>query len=596
MAEATATMDVLHHGIVADVEAATLSSLPASRLEQFLAQRLIIEPGSRGQSELRGTATPPLTILLVITTLVLLIVCVNIANLLLARGLSRANEMAVRASVGATRGRLVGQLLTESAVLALAGGVLSIPVAIITLRSISALLPDQLASGLAVNFSGAAALFTGGASLATLLLFGSVPAWQASGTSPGTALRGQASRLTGKRGTASFRRALSTVQIALSMVLLILAGLFTRSLANITRLDLGIRTDYLVTFTIAPRLNNYGAADADVLYDRIETALAGQPGVVTVASAGIPLLADAGMTFFPSVTSFEAAPGDNRSQSNIVSPDFFRALSIPLLAGRDFLDTDFRQPQNGAMFESTVAIVNESFAHKFFGSVNAVGKSFSIPYVADSIEIVGVVGDTKYVGVKRDVDPQFYVPGRQYGDDASLSFYVRGGTEADALLRMIPRVIADIAPAVPVSDLITMEGQIDNNIYLDRLMTVLSESFAALATLLAGIGLYGVLTYDLTQRTRELGLRLALGAQPRDLRVLVLKQVGPMVAIGGAAGVIAAVVAGRVAETLLFGLSRYDPLVLGLSVAALSGVVLVASYVPAKRASTVTPVEALRYE
>ena len=601
--QASAALNGLYRGINAEIEVPLLTLMPDEQKAQFIDQPLVLEPGARGQSYIPSAAADPLTLLLGVTALVLLIVCVNVANLLLARGASRAGEMAIRASVGASRGRLMAQLVTESAVLAALGGLASLPVAAVTLTLITSMLPDQLAAGLAVDLNAAAILFAAGVSLATVMLFGLAPAWQSSDTDPGRVAKAQASQSSGGRGTARFRRVLSTAQIAFSMVLLVLAGLFTRSLANVARVDLGIDIDSLASFSVSPRLNGYGPDKAQALYDRIELALASQPGIDSVASAGVPLIANGGMTFLLAMPGFEdalipdASRGQDRtSQSNVVSPTFFDTLSIPLLVGRGFTDSDIRSFAGAPIFATNVAIVNETFVRRF-NLENPVGTRFRIPFVHDTeIEIVGVVADAKYVGVKSDVAPQFYVPGRHFVDDTSLSFYVRGGVDADTLVGMIPRVIANIDPTLPVNDLVTMRRQFENNVYLDRMITMLSASFAVLATLLAAIGLYGVLAYNVAQRTRELGLRLALGAAPGNLRAMVLGQVGRMTVIGIALGVVAAVGLGRAAQKLLYGLSGYEPLVLIAAAAVLSMVVFAAAYLPARRASSIAPMEALRYE
>jgi predicted permease len=595
--QASSSLNGLYRGINAELEAPLLTAMSDEQKAQFIDQPLVLEPGARGQSYIPRAAVEPLTLLLGLTALVLLIVCVNVANLLLARGASRAGEMAIRASVGASRGRLMAQLVTESAVLAALGGFASLPVAAVTLALVTSLLPDPLAAGLAVELDASAMLFAAGASLTTVMLFGLAPAWQTSDMDLGQAAKAQASRSSGGRGTAQFRSALSTAQIAFSMVLLVLAGLFARSLANVARVDLGMEIDSLVTFSVSPRLNGYGAEDVQAFYDRIEEALAGQPGIDAVASAGAPLIAGSGMTFFLSVPGFEDAPGQDRTtQSNVVSPEFFETLSIPLLAGRGFTDSDIRSFVNASVFAANVAIVNETFARRF-NLDDPLGTRFRIPFVHDTdIEIVGVVADAKYTGVKNDIEPQFYVPGRHFVDDTSLSFYVRGGVDADTLVGMIPRIVADIDATLPVGDLITMQSQVENNVYLDRMITTLSAGFAVLATLLAATGLYGVLAYNVSQRTRELGLRLALGAAPGDLRSLVLKLVGRMAMIGIGIGFVAAIILGRAAEALLFALSGYEPLVLVAAAAVLLAVVFAAAYVPARRASRIAPMEALRYE
>lgn len=594
--QASAALDGLYRGLVAELEAPLLTRFDDDMRAQFVDQPLVLEPGARGQSYLPGVAADPLKLLLGLTALVLLIVCVNVANLLLARGVSRAGEMAVRVSMGASRVRLIRQLVLESGVLAAVGGLVSLPVAAVTLRWVTGMLPDGLAAGLAVQLDGRALLFAAGISLGAVLLFGVTPAWRTSDANL-TRIAGMQARSSDGRDAARFRRVLGTAEIAFSMVLLVLAGLFVQSLVNVARVDLGIEVESVATFSVSPRLNGYDREQALALYDRIEEALANQPGVDAVATAGMPLIASSGMRFGLSVRSSEGAPDeDGSAQSNVVSPGFFETLSIPLLAGRGFTKSDVQSFANASVFAANVAVVNESFVERF-GLNDPIGARFRAPFVVDGdIEIVGVVADAKHYGVKRDLEPQFYVPGRHFVDDTSLSFYVRAAFDPDMLMTMIPRVIADLDPALPVSDLATMTMQVEKDVYLDRMITMLSSAFAGLATLLAAIGLYGVLAFTVAQRTRELGLRMALGAAPAHLRAMVLKQVAGMSVLGIVAGAAVSIPLARAASALLFGVSGVEPFVLVAAASVLLVVFLVAAYVPALRASSVAPMAALRYE
>jgi predicted permease len=390
---------------------------------------------------------------------------------------------------------------------------------------------------------------------------------------------------------ARFRAALITVQIAFSLVLLVLAGLFARSLVNVARVDLGMDVDSLVTFSVSPRRGGYGAEETQALYDRIKETLAAQPGIDSVASAVIPLFENSAMGYQVSGPGFEWVPGgtNNFSQSNAVSPGFIRTLSMTLRAGRDFTPGDRIGAQR-------VAIVNEAFVRRFGLGEDVVGTHFSLPFVIDDLEIVGLVADAKYDQVKADVQPQVFTPRAQSTNLPAIVYYVRGDVAADAVIATIRRVVGEIAPTVPVESLAMMRVRVKSNVYLDRMVTLLSTSFAGLATLLAAIGLYGALAYNVAQRTRELGLRLALGARPAHLRAIVLKQVGAMTLAGVVVGIGAALALGRATEALLFGLSGFDPVVLGGATIGLAAVVLIASYLPARQASNTAPMQALRYE
>ena len=589
LAQADAQLNSLYSGILNDVEAPLLpAQLPQDVKDQFRERRITFARGDLGWGPLRERAARPLQLLLGVTTLVLLIVCVNIANLLLARGASRTGEIAIRASLGSGRLRLVKQLLSESFVLIAIGGLASLLVAALIVRLISGMLPSNLALGLA-SLSPTALLFAAGASLATVLVFGLVPAWRVSGANPGQVMNAQGARAVSGRGSARFRAVLTTAQIAFSMVLLVLAGLFTKSLANIGREDLGIDVDSLVNFGITAQLSSYDQQELLVLYDRIEETLAAQPGVTGVGTTAIPLFYDFSLGGNVSIEGMETAPGaDTYAAATAVGSGYFEALDVALMNGRVFTDFDTAQTPR-------VAIVNQAFARKFNLGDNAVGRRMGSG--PNAIEIVGVVADTKHASVKGDVPALMYYPRRQMAQWLqSLWVYVRGNVAAEALKGMIPRVMAEIAPDVPLVIVQTMRERINDNVYIDRLLSMLSAGFAALATLLAGIGLYGVLAYNIQQRTRELGLRQALGAKPQQLRRLVLKQVGVMAAIGLGVGLAAALALGAVAQAVLFGLSARDPTVISAAAVTLAAVIFAASWLPAWRASRIAPIEALRYE
>ena len=592
LARAAAQLNGVYSGVLNDVEAPLLSGeqLPEGTLDRFRARQLEFSPGGQGRSTLASQAEQQSERLLGVTALVLLIVCVNIANLLLARGASRSGEMATRASLGASRGWLVRQLLSESFVLIAIGGMLSLAVAAILIRLIASLLPTGIETGLGPELSTTAMLFAAGASLVTVLVFGLVPALRVSDANPALAMRADAARAGGSRAAMRFRGALTVAQIAFSMLLLVLAGLFTKSLMNVARQDIGMDVESVLSFSVTPRMNAYNPARLAEYYDRLEDALATQPGVLAVGSSGVPLLGTFALRQPLSVEGFDAAPGaDTRATLAMVGTDFFGALGIPLRAGRTFTDRDEAN-------SPAVAVVNESFARRF--NVAGVGTRAGFGQTTNyQFEIVGIVADAKVASVKSEFEPVIYLSRYQIAGSIQAMFYfLRAGVEPDALLAMIPRVAAEIDPDVPITNLQTMTTTINGNVFVDRLLSMLSAGFAALATLLAGIGLYGVLAYNVTQRTRELGLRLALGAPPARLRTMILKQVGVMALIGMGVGLVAAFAVARAAEALLFGLSGRDPLAFVAAFIVLSTVVLAASWVPAWRASRIAPTEALRYQ
>jgi predicted permease len=590
--QARTALTVSYRRILNDVEVPLQKGMSEQTMARFKAKPVLIEPGGRGQSNVARNARAPMTLLLGVTALVLIIACANIANLLLARSAARAAEMAVRLSIGASRWHLVRQLLGESCLLAVFGGLASLAVAQWTLNLIASILPAQAAETVSMSVDGRLMLFAAGLTITTGLLFGLFPALHSTRPDLVSALKGQAGQPSGARSAARFRTSLATAQIALSMALLVGAGLFTKSLFNVSRVDLGLNAARVITFRISPELNGYKPDRSRQLFERLEDELGALPGVTGVTTSLIPLLAGSNSGSDVAVEGFKAGPDtDTNSRYNEVGPDYFRTLGIPLIAGREFVRADaIRAPK--------VAIVNETFAKKFNLGRNAVGKRMGVGGGNSplEIEIVGLARDSKYSEVKRDVPPLFFRPYRQDERIGRITFYVRTVGDPVPFLASIPKVVARLDPNLPLENLRTMDEQIQQNVFMDRFISVLSAAFAALATLLAAIGLYGVLAYTVAQRTREIGLRMALGAEPGRVRVMVLRQVGVMTAVGGAIGLTAAFWLGRLAQSLLFQMKGSDTTVLVSSAVTLTLVALAAGFIPAHRASQVDPMRALRYE
>lgn len=589
--QARTGINIPYRGIVNDVEASLQRGMSEQTMKRFRARQVTLEQGSRGQSSVDREARTPLTLLLGVTGFVLLIACANIANLLLARSAARAGEMAVRLSIGAGRRHLIAQLLTESLLLAMLGGVAGLLVARLTLNGIVSMLPPDPAATIPTTIDGTVLLFAAAVTIGTGVLFGLFPAIHSTRPDLLSTLKGQTGQPSGARAAARFRTGLATAQIAISMALLVSAGLFTRSLFNVSRVDLGVKVDNVVTFGVSPELNGYTAERSRVLFERMEERLAAVPGVTGVTTAMVPLLAGSNWGTDVQVEGFKSGPDiDSNARFNEVGPGYFRTLGVPLMSGREFGPGDtLKAPK--------VAIVNEAFAKKFNLGRNAVGKRMSDRGRENlDIEIVGFVQDAKYSQVKDPVPPLFFRPYRQDDSVGAMTFYVRTSLSPEELLGQIPKVIAELDPNLPVENLRTMPQQVRDNVFLDRLLTTLSASFAVLATLLAAVGLYGVLAYTVAQRTREIGLRMALGAAPGRVRTMVLKQVGLMTLVGGLIGLTAAVWIGPTAEALLFQLNGRDPFVFGVSAVLLAAVALAAGFIPAHRASRVEPMWALRYE
>jgi predicted permease len=591
--QARAALNVPYRAIINDVEAPLQRGMSEQTMKRFRAREVVLEAGGRGQSSMDAEARTPLTLLLGVTAFVLLIACANIANLLLARSAARAGEMAVRLSIGAGRRHLISQLLTESLLLALCGGVAGLLVARATLKGIAAMLPPDPAATIPTTIDGAVLTFAAAVTIGTGLLFGLFPAIHSTRPDLLSTLKGQTGQPSGARGAARFRAGLATAQIALSMALLVSAGLFTKSLLNVSRVDLGLRVDNVVTFAVAPELNGYKPERSRVLFQRIEEELGAVPGVTGVTAALVPLLAGSNWGTDVRVEGFKSGPDiDSNSRFNEVGPGYFRTLGVPLISGREFTVAD-------SLKAPKVAIVNEAFAKKFNLGRDAVGKMMSDDDDEDAkleVQIVGLVQNAKYSEVKDSVPPLFFRPYRQDDSIGAMTFYVRTSLRPEDLVGQIPRLIAEIDPNLPVDNLRTMNEQVRNNVFLDRLLTTLSAAFAVLATLLAAVGLYGVLAYTVAQRTREIGLRMALGAAPGRVRSMVLKQVARMTLVGGVVGLTGALWLGPAAEALLFQLKGRDPVVFIASAVLLTAVALAAGFIPAHRASRVEPMWALRYE
>ncbi len=590
LAQAGAGLNALYHPIMTDVEAPLQKGMSDQTMARFKAKQVVVTPGWRGQSSMHREAKTPLFMLFSVTGIVLLIACANIANLLLVRGAGRAMEMGVRLALGASRRQLLAQLLTESVILASLGGLASLVVAKWTLDAIAALLPPDAEQTLQFTLQPAVLLFAAALAVATGLVFGMFPAWHSTRSELVTTIRSNAGQISGARSAARFRASLVTVQISLAMSLLIAAGLFMKSLVNVSRVDLGVHVDSIVTFALSPERSGYDSTHALQLYARVEDALAAVPGVNGVSSSLVPLLAGDNWGSDVNVQGFPAGPDvDNSSRFNEIGTGYFATFGVPLLAGREFTAADHASA-------SQVAVVNQAFVKKFNLGGGAVGKFMSTSGPDSmNIQIVGVIPDIKYSDVKQVVPAVFYLPWRQDTHVSGMTFYVRS-PRALALLREIPGVLKRIDPGLPVEDLKSMPQQVRENVFLDRMISILSAFFAVLATLLAAVGLYGVLAYTVSQRTREIGVRMALGADARQVRALVLRQVSGMMLVGGVIGVAGALGLGRAASSLLYGLKGHDPVVFVLAALALVIVALGAGYVPARRASEVDPVKALRYE
>jgi predicted permease len=588
--QAEQRINVPFGALIKDVEFPALRRNMSDRdRAAFQQRRIVLEDGARGQDAERRALQTLLMLLFAVTGVVLAIACANVANLLLARGAARTAEISTRLALGAPTHAVIRLLLVESALLGVLGAVGAIAAARVTIDWLTAVLPAGDASKLTFALDGTVLLYALGLGLTVSLLTGLVPALQLVSSAAGAALR-DATRHSSSRSSRRFRASLATGQIASATALLALAGLFAVSLVNIGRADLGIRRDGLVTFKLSPELNGYSPERSSALFDRLEAELRALPDVRSVSAATIPILADEGWHNHMQVEGMPADP-DRESSAAVTrtGTDYFRTLGVPFLAGRDFTAAD-------ATGAPRVAIVNESFARKFnlaepVGRRMATGRG-NKPL---DIQIVGLVADLKYSSVREPAPPQFFLPFRQE-PPGTLTFYVRTAGDPRALFGAITAAVSRLDDTLPVARLQTIDDQIAENTSFERLLSVLSRAFAGLAIALAAIGLYGVVAYSVAQRTREVGVRIALGASPGDVHRLVLGSVGRMAAVGCVLGCAAAFGLARLAQFMFFGIDGMDPRVAGGSLVAMAVVALGAGALPSWRAARTNPVTALRTE
>jgi len=597
--QATASVNVLYGQLLRE-DLATVKT-PSDRFRiAFLQKRLTLDPGGRGTSGLRDNAETPLLVLMGMVGLVLLIACANVANLLLARASSRQKEVALRLALGASRGRLVRQLLVESVVFSLAGGALGIAFAAWTGTLLLRALPsEQAARVLTADPDLRVTLFALALAMITGMVFGLVPALQSTRPQLAPTLKSESAAVMGGTAPFRFRKGLVVAQVALSLLLLIGAGLFTRSLGNLRSLNPGFEPERLLTFTVDPSLNGYEPARRLSLFKRLQDDFAAEPGVKTVSLAENALMTSNDSSSTIRVEGYEAKEEEDMNPNfNSVAPGFFNTLGIPLLSGREFTDGDIA----GA---PKVAVVNEAFARYFYKDQSPIGRRFGLgrsfkkgmpPEENYPITIVGIARDSKASSLRQKQVRFVYVPYTQQTDIGQMTFYVRSPLEAGALGNRMRLLVRQADPGLPVTDMKTMRAQIHESLFVERIVAVLSAAFGLLATLLAAIGLYGVMSYAVSLRTREIGIRVALGAERRTVLFMVLKEVAVLALLGIVLGLPSGYGLGRLVESQLYGLTARDPLTFAVATAVLVVSAALAGYVPAARATRVDPLVALRYE
>jgi putative ABC transport system permease protein len=587
-------------------EAAFHNASPEVR-EKFLKSIIQVLPGSQGRSYLRKQLSTPLWVLMAITAGVLLIACANVASLLVARATSRQKEIAIRLAMGAGRARIIKQLLVESLLLSFIGGTLGVVLAIWSNRVLFAFLPtDAFAIKISTSPDLRVLLFTFSVAVATGLLFGLVPALQSTKPDVAPTLKDQVGGIVSGGSQVRLRKALVAAQVTLSLLLLVGAGLFIRSLRNLRDLGPGFATGNLVAFNVDPGLNGYDTPKAKVFYRRLTDEIHAIPGVHSAGLAAIRILEDDEWDSWITVEGYRGngKPGEYPSPfMNSISPGYFDALGVPILAGRDFNMKDTETVLHGDKPEDTeprVVMVNEKFAKRFFGSAgNALGRhvGFGIdPGTKTDMEIVGVVKDIKYENLRDDIPIQMFVPYMAGQFVAGMTVYARTSMDASQFFSAVRGTVRNLDANLPLYAMRTIDQQVSNSLLTERMVASLSTIFGILATLLATIGLYGVMAYTVARRTREIGVRMALGAFQRDVVWMVMREALLLVAIGVVAGLAAAAGLTRFVQTQLFGITAHDPATLILAAVGIAAVASAAGYIPAMRASRVDAMQALRYE
>jgi predicted permease len=586
----------LRPGISDQSAAVMLKATLGHTIEQFAKNAevptVLLRPGVRGVGLLRESVSTSLAILSAVVGLILLIACTNLANLLVARSAARGREIAVRLSIGAGVGRLIRQLLTESLVLAGAGGLLGVvlarPLLQVMLRFIGAGQYNGPALDARIDLRTLA--FTAGATLLAAVLFGLLPAWRATRVNLVPALKG--TKTAGSSPRLRLSRLLVSVQVALSLLLLVGAGLFVRILQRLSAVDLGFRAEHVLTFQTDPSRNGYEGRRLADLYTRLRENIAAIPGVDSAAMSQHGLIQ--GVESDTSVHAPGFRPTDRKGGALLLrcSASFLSTMQIPLLRGRDLTFADERASQS-------VAVVNQSFVNRFFPGVNPLGHTFYLGEQpgAEMLAVIGIVKDAHYTGVRDDVRPTVYFPyTQQLTGLHQMTFVIRTVLPPLSVAGAVRRVVAATDRAIPVAEMKTEEQQIAESIGTERLFASLVSAFGGIAALLAAIGLYGVMAYAVARRTVEIGIRLALGARRTTVRWMVLRQSLWMVALGLAIGIPAALALTRFVQNKLYGIQPTDPASFAGAAILITAVGAVAAWIPARRAARVDPIQALRNE
>jgi predicted permease len=595
IAQAKASLQpLMRASLEAEAQEPELSHYSDYDRAQFLKNSVELLPGSQGWSGLRERMQTPLWVLIALTGAVLLLACANLANLLLARATTREREMAVRLAVGAGRSRIVRLLLIESLLLSAFGTAVGLALAYPAGQLLLAIYFPAGAGEFPISAAPDARVlaFSFGVMLLTAIVFGLAPAIHGSRADIAQTLKDR-SGAAAIGAQARLRKLLVSCQIALSLLLLLGASLFLRTLANLQGAGPGFSTGRLMAFGVDPSLNGYGDERAKDFFRRLTGELEALPGVASVGLSTMPLLQGYGWSNPVIAEGYSGDPGQDRQPvCDEISPNLFATLGVPVLAGRDFRPIDNRP----------VAVINETFARKYFAGRNPIGLHIGLvddrtarPDVPN-LEVIGVIKDMKYKNLRDPAPAQAYLPYLQADRFRFMTFYLRTRLEPRDMMAAVREQVRRLDPNIPVADLRTIDDQIGMSLTNERLMASLSAVIAALATLLAAIGLYGVMAFSMARRTREIGIRMALGASAGDVVAMIMREVLLLIGAGMAIGVPLSLALGNLVRNQLYGLEPHDPLTLLSVVLALTLTAGLAGFVPALRATRVAPTQALRYE
>jgi predicted permease len=553
--------------------------------------RMVLADGSRGLHQSEGSFKKPVNVLMVLVGLVLALACANVANLLLARGAQRQREMSVRLALGAGRARVLRQLLTESLLLAALGGTGGLLLGYLGRNAIPRLLTTPwLPAQIDIPFDWGVFGFAAGVTLLTGILFGLAPAWSAARSEVSSGLKEGAQTATRRRKGAGGKM-LVGFQIALSTLLVIGAGLFLRTVLGLGAKDVGFRTGHLLLAYIDPPRQRYPEGKDVVLHQQLEQAIAAAPGVQAVTLMSTPYLSDSmsKMSFITEAESADPAKAHGERDEE-VGNRFFETLGIPILAGRGFGLQD-------TATSAKVAVINQSLARTRFSQGNPIGQRFRLEGdKLDWIQVVGICADTRYQNLREDDPPQFFVPYVQQPEVGGMSYVIRTKIAPEAIVPALRRAVAQIDSDLPLEDVRTEQEQIGESMRMERALAALIAGFGLLALALASVGIYGIMAYSVANRTNEIGIRLALGAQPGQVRGMILRESTWLAVAGIVVGVGAALPLTRLVKSMLYGIQPYDPTTITAGILVLLAVALAASWIPARRAAGVQPMEALRHE